>query len=496
MNDSTLVRWDKSLSIRLVPFHSRYGAIQSNADEILAVARQAAQDGIDAVVFPRDALPGGNPSDPFFARPAVQKVLAEQRARLADAAAATRLRLLGFDDTRIDGIQILPCDRPFAYPAPADGFADSVPVGSIQVGRLALDGRDGTLVHPGGAVLRDAVHGAVRTPLFDARPIDVHLERDAVGNPVFHVLSHPTHPVPATGPLHDLSDLWSALVFALRDYVENNRFRGILVALSGGIDSALVATLAADAIGPGRVMGVTMPSVITSGETLGDAVELARRLAIPCLRIPIAPAVDTLQAGLSGAIAAAVGDWPGSEMPPPLPQSLMAENLQARIRGTYVMSLSNLYGHLVLATSNRSESLTGYSTLYGDMCGGYAPIKDVAKTDVFALARWRNALAASQAGPAGVETIPPSTIERPPSAELRENQKDSDSLPPYDVLDPLLDAWVDRATPCAELPGDRATAVRVRNLVLRSEYKRRQAAPGPLFHPAAAPLPLFTGFTD
>jgi NAD+ synthetase len=161
------------------------------------------------------------------------------------------------------------------------------------------------------------------------------------------------------------------------------------------------------------------------------------------------------------------------------------------------MSLSNLCGHLVLATSNRSESLTGYSTLYGDMCGGYAPIADLPKTLVFELSRWRNAQPASPALPAGVEPIPPSTIERPPSAELRPGQKDSDSLPPYDLLDPLLDAYVDHAAPLPALSPDRPTALSIQRLVLRSEYKRRQAAPPPLLrHPPPPPFPLLSSFRE
>ena len=284
-----------------------------------------------------------------------------------------------------------------------------------------------------------------------------------------------------------VEEVYEALQIGLRDYVDKNGFPGVLVALSGGIDSALVATIAVDALGKDRVFGVTLPSVITSNETYSDALDLARRLGIPCLKIPIAPAVDALSALLAPACADV--DWAK-----PLPGTLMEENLQARIRGVLVMALSNRFGHMVVTTGNKSEMATGYATLYGDMAGGFALIKDVPKTLVFELARWRNRRG---------EVIPPTTISRPPSAELKPGQRDSDSLPPYDVLDPILELYVERQAGIADVLAagfDETTVRRVARLVDRSEYKRRQGAPGVKITPKAfgrdRRMPITNGFRE
>ena len=296
---------------------------------------------------------------------------------------------------------------------------------------------------------------------------------------------------PAPGRLAEMpgavEEVYEALKIGLRDYVDKNGFPGVIVALSGGIDSALVATIAVDALGKARVFGVTLPSVITSPETFSDALELAKRLGIPCLQIPIAPAVDALSGMLAPACAAV--DWAQ-----PLPGTLMEENLQARIRGVVVMALSNRFGHMVVTTGNKSEMATGYATLYGDMCGGFALIKDVPKTLVFELARWRNRRG---------EVIPPTTISRPPSAELKPGQRDSDSLPPYDVLDPILERYVEQQAGLKDILAegfDEATVRRVARLVDRSEYKRRQGAPGVKITPKAfgrdRRMPITNGFRE
>ncbi|WP_116244442.1 NAD+ synthase [Nocardiopsis sp. FIRDI 009] len=269
---------------------------------------------------------------------------------------------------------------------------------------------------------------------------------------------------PRPDPLSDTGEVYHALVVGLRDYVAKNGFASVLVAVSGGIDSALVATIAVDALGADRVHGLLLPSAHSSGHSVSDAEELAKRQGFATRTVSIAPVVDAFEQA-----AADVGAPLGG---------LAAENLQARVRGTLLMSLSNQEGHLVLATSNKSESATGYSTLYGDSVGGFAPIKDCWKTLVWDLARWRNADAERRGQ---VPPIPENSIAKPPSAELRPDQLDSDSLPDYDLLDAVLDAYVGTDKGEAELVFagyDRELVRRVIRLVDRAEYKRRQSAPG------------------
>ncbi len=261
-------------------------------------------------------------------------------------------------------------------------------------------------------------------------------------------------------PLDDLAEVWGALVTATRGYVEKNRFDSVVLGLSGGIDSALVATIARDALGPERVHVVGMPSQWSSDHSVSDAEELAHRQGLHWSVIAIGPMVDAWLAAV------------------PL-TGLSVENLQARVRGTTLMALSNEHGHLVLTTGNKSEAATGFSTLYGDSAGGFAPIKDVPKLLVFELARWRNRLAVERGD---VPPIPEGTITKPPSAELAPGQLDSDRLPPYEVLDPLLDAYVERDQGRDELIAagfDEGTVDRVVKLVDAAEYKRRQSPPGP-----------------
>ena len=268
--------------------------------------------------------------------------------------------------------------------------------------------------------------------------------------------------------LDDVAEVYAALRIGLRDYVEKNRFREVIVALSGGVDSALVAALAVDALGASRVHGVTMPSRFSAQATLGDALLLAKKLGIECHTLPIERLHQTYLEELAPS-------WPGRT------PDTTEENLQARIRGNLVMALSNKFGWLVLTTGNKSEMATGYCTLYGDMAGGFAVIKDVPKTLVFELSRWRNRQGATP-------VIPPSIIERPPTAELRANQKDSDSLPPYAVLDPILERYVERDWSLEQIISDGFTAATVRRviqLVDLNEYKRRQGAPGIKITPKA-----------
>ena len=266
-------------------------------------------------------------------------------------------------------------------------------------------------------------------------------------------------PGSVTPLLEPVEEVYRALETGLGDYVRKNGFRGVVVALSGGIDSALTATVAADALGAEAVWGVAMPSRFSSPHSLEDASALARNLGI---RFDVIPIDGVFQAELE--VLADV--FAGSEF------GVAEENLQARIRGSILMALSNKFGPMVVATGNKSEMAVGYATLYGDMVGGYAVLKDVFKTLVWDLARWRNK---------GGEVIPQRTIDKPPSAELRPDQLDTDSLPPYEILDPILERYVERDMGVAEIVAegyDRDLVVRVARMVDRNEYKRRQAAPG------------------
>jgi len=265
--------------------------------------------------------------------------------------------------------------------------------------------------------------------------------------------------------LSDPAEVYAALVTGVRDYVRKNGFRSAILALSGGIDSALTATIAADAIGPGNVHVVLMPSRYSSDHSVTDAEDLVKRQGLHAVTIPIASMVDAF----------------GQELTPAgFPQTgLPAENLQARVRGVVLMALSNAAGHLVLTTGNKSELATGYSTLYGDSAGGFGPIKDVPKTLVWELSRWRNAEAERHGA---TPPIPENSITKPPSAELAPGQMDTDSLPPYEVLDALLDDYVEKDMGTAELIAaghDPALVERVVRMVDAAEYKRRQYPPGP-----------------
>ena len=263
-------------------------------------------------------------------------------------------------------------------------------------------------------------------------------------------------------------ELWRALVLGIRDYVDKNGFPGVLIGLSGGIDSALTAAMAVDALGAERVTGVAMPSTFSSPESLADAQALAGNVGIGLEVIPIAPIVEAFEAALAAAFAGR-------------PRDIAEENIQARVRGTLLMALSNKLGRMVLATGNKSEIAVGYSTLYGDMVGGFAPIRDVAKTMVYRLAEWRNATAST-------DVIPRHTIERPPSAELRPDQRDTDSLPEYDLLDPILKAYVEHdrnSDGLAPDDGARDVVRSVIRMVDRAEYKRRQGPIGIKITPRA-----------
>ena len=266
----------------------------------------------------------------------------------------------------------------------------------------------------------------------------------------------------------DEPEVWAALRTGLRDYVGKNRFPGVLIGLSGGIDSALTAALAADALGADRVTGVAMPSSLSSPESLAGAEALAESLAIRLMQLPIAPLVGAFDEVLAEAFAGREPD-------------ITEENIQARARGTLLMALSNKLGLMVLATGNKSEISVGYSTLYGDMVGGFAPLRDLSKTWVYRLARWRNASE-------GREVVPEATIARPPTAELRPGQLDTDSLPPYDVLDAILEGYVEQGLEPDDLVRrghPEIIVAEVVRMVDRAEYKRRQGPVGIKITPRA-----------
>jgi NAD+ synthase (glutamine-hydrolysing) len=322
---------------------------------------------------------------------------------------------------------------------------------------LVFDG-DSIVVGKDGSVL-------ARTAQFDDQLMVVDIDCiEGSSRPDVVVSEQPTsHSAPADSsiatPLSDEAEMWQALVMGLRDYVGKNGFRSVVLGLSGGIDSALVAAIAIDALGAKRVNGVAMPSKYSSGHSVEDAQALADATGIHFRITPIAPMVDAYMDNV-------------------VLKGLAEENLQARVRGTTLMGISNQEGHLVLATGNKSELAVGYSTLYGDAVGGFAPIKDIYKTDVWALSRYRNALAMERGE---TPPIPDRSITKEPSAELRPDQKDSDSLPDYPLLDQVLRAYVDEDHGYEALLADGFDPELVRwviSLVDKAEYKRRQYPPG------------------
>ena len=322
---------------------------------------------------------------------------------------------------------------------------------------LVFDG-DSIVVGKDGSVL-------ARTPQFDDQLIVVDIEcATGSSRPDVVISEEPTSIADSAAPavatrLSNEAEMWQALVMGLRDYVGKNGFRSVVLGLSGGIDSALVAAIAIDALGAKRVNGVAMPSKYSSGHSVEDAQAMAAATGIHFRITPIAPMVDAFMDNV-------------------VLKGLAEENLQARVRGTTLMGISNQEGHLVLATGNKSELAVGYSTLYGDAVGGFAPIKDIYKTDVWALSRYRNALALERGE---VPPIPERSITKEPSAELRPDQKDSDSLPDYPLLDQVLRAYVDEDHGYEALLAQGFDAELVRqviSLVDKAEYKRRQYPPG------------------
>ena len=344
----------------------------------------------------------------------------------------------------------------------------------VAIAYLNLVGGQDDLLFDGESLLVEADGRiAARAPAF----VDALLIADfdaATGR--FHAHGWPTQT--DTSPE---ARVYAGLVRGIRDYVEKNHFPGVLLGLSGGIDSALVLALAVDALGADRVTAVRLPSRYTSDLSNDLAAQQAQALGVKMLTIAIAEPFG----GFADALAAGVDS---QFLEPASARDVTAENLQSRCRGVLLMALSNKFGTMLLSTGNKSEMAVGYATIYGDMCGGYAPLKDCYKQRVFALARWRNAQgeaglkAHSRAPTSASESIPQTVIDRPPSAELRENQTDQDSLPPYEVLDAILERYIEGEQSQEDVIAagfDETIVLRVARLVLNSEYKRRQSAPGP-----------------
>ncbi|KAB8192670.1 NAD+ synthase [Nonomuraea phyllanthi] len=374
----------------------------------------------------------------------VRLELCARRAREAGCALAYANQVGGQDELVFDGDSIV-VDGSGALVARAGQFEEELlvvdldlPVSDAETGAFPYDAGDGTTI-------------TVERQVLSVTPAE------------------PRPPLPATiaERLDPHAEVYAALVLAVRDYVAKNGFQSIILALSGGIDSALTATIASDAIGPSRVHVVLMPSRYSSDHSVTDAEELVRRQGVNARMVPIANVVDAFEKEieLSG---------------------LAAENLQARVRGMMLMGLSNQHGHLVLTTGNKSELATGYSTLYGDSAGGFAPIKDVPKTMVWELSKWRNAHSLPWFLLDAKAPIPENSIAKEPSAELRPGQRDTDSLPPYEILDRLLDDYVEKDMGSRELIAaghDPALVTRIIRLVDLAEYKRRQYPPGPKITP-------------
>jgi NAD+ synthase (glutamine-hydrolysing) len=324
----------------------------------------------------------------------------------------------------------------------------------------AVGGQD-ELVFDGGSLVM-APDGSVAC---HAQRFDEDLLVVEVGDDGFRADARPPWP-------DETAEVYRALVLALRDYVRKNGFQEVALGLSGGIDSALVAVLAADALGPEAVRALAMPSPYSSEASVEDALEIGRRLGVRVDVVGITEVFDAFKGALGPLFEGR-------------PEDVAEENVQARIRGTLLMGISNKFGSMVLTTGNKSEYAVGYATLYGDMAGGFAPIKDVPKMLVYELCAWRN----EQAESTGDEPpIPERVMTKPPSAELRPDQKDTDSLPPYDVLDPIVEAYVQDdlgADAIVERGHDRAIVERVARLIDAAEYKRRQAAPGVKITPKA-----------
>ena len=519
-----------SLKIACAQLNQRVGDMAGNAERIIAAAARAAGEGAQVLLTPELSLCGYLPGDNLF-RPAFQQqvdaavetirkaseqqpglhwvvgypVLREGRRHSAagvfhqgrQVAEYLKAELPDygvFDETRyfqpqagatvfsVAGVRcaLLICEDTWLPAAPArartagaelvlslnaspfqsskgdlraDTLRTNVCAQGMAVVACNLVGGQDELVFDGQSLALDAQGRlAARAPSFVEDLLVVTVERGADG-----ALALAGSMAPA---LERLPEIYQALVLGIRDYIGKNGFGGVVLGLSGGIDSALTLALAVDALGADRVRTVMMPSPYTADISLADAKDMAARLGVKHEVLPIAPCFDAFRGTLANTFAG-------------LPEDLTEENIQARIRGTLLMAISNKTGWLVLTTGNKSELAVGYSTLYGDMAGGFAPLKDVLKTVVYQLSNWRNAQS---------PVIPERIITRPPSAELRPDQTDQDSLPPYDVLDRIIQGYMEQDRPAASLVADGLPAdavAQVVRLLRLAEYKRQQGPVGP-----------------
>jgi NAD+ synthase (glutamine-hydrolysing) len=390
-----------------------------------------------------------------------------RRAREAGAALAYCNMIGGQDELVFDGDSIL-VSASGELLARGPQFEEALVVADLDM-PLAPDTSVSAETQPGGSggSLPRASRAAETQPVDAGDGTVITIQRVTLPSATTLPAGAAGAPGPFWPRLDDRAEVYAALVTGVRDYARKNGFRSVILALSGGIDSALTATIAADAIGPENVHVVLMPSQWSSEHSVTDAEDLVKRQGLHAQTVPIRSIVDAFTEEMEG--------FPKIGTP--------AENLQSRVRGVINMALSNAGGHLVLTTGNKSELAAGYSTLYGDSAGGFAPIKDVFKTLVWELAKWRNEQAERQGL---TPPIPPNSISKPPSAELAPGQFDTDSLPPYEELDALLDDYVEKDMGSAELVAaghDPALVTRVILLVDRAEYKRRQYPPGPKITP-------------
>ena len=519
-----------SLKIACAQLNQRVGDMAGNAERIIAAAARAAGEGAQVLLTPELSLCGYLPGDNLF-RPAFQQQVdaAVETIRQASAQQPGLHWVVGypvlregrrhsaagvfhqgrqvaeylkaelpdygvFDETRyfqpqadatvftVAGVRcaLLICEDTWLPAAPARAWAAGAELvlslnaspfqsakGDLRADTLRtnvcaqgmavvacnLVGGQDELVFDGQSLALDAQGRlAARAPSFVEDLLVVTVERGADG-----ALALAGSMAPA---LERLPEIYQALVLGIRDYIGKNGFGGVVLGLSGGIDSALTLALAVDALGADRVRTVMMPSPYTADISLADAKDMAARLGVKHEVLPIAPCFDAFRGTLANTFAG-------------LPEDLTEENIQARIRGTLLMAISNKTGWLVLTTGNKSELAVGYSTLYGDMAGGFAPLKDVLKTVVYQLSNWRNAQS---------PVIPERIITRPPSAELRPDQTDQDSLPPYDVLDRIIQGYMEQDRPAASLVAEGLPAdavAQVVRLLRLAEYKRQQGPVGP-----------------